>query len=98
MVTDRPDGYVSRSDIARLAEVRRPAVTNWERRHRDFPSPVSIGDEELFEASAVGAWLDRRMIASNALMVGEPIGSTYGIRFHRYTVTRSTDDRSYWPR
>ncbi|WP_440071054.1 N-6 DNA methylase [Streptosporangium sp. OZ121] len=93
MTTNRPDGYVSRSDIARLAEVRRPAVTNWERRHRDFPSPVPIGGEELFETSVIGAWLDRRVIASNMLMAGEPAGSTYGTRFRRNLAMPSDEER-----
>ncbi|MFB9677765.1 N-6 DNA methylase [Streptosporangium vulgare] len=68
-------------------------MTNWERRHRDFPSPVSIGGEEFFEVLAVGAWLDRRMIASNALMAGEPVGSTYGARFRRNLAGRLDDER-----
>ncbi|WP_256640367.1 N-6 DNA methylase [Streptomyces murinus] len=77
---------VSRADIARLAGVKRPAVTNWERRHSDFPSPVGPPDEgsanaELFSAAEVLAWLERRAIPANARRSGEPEGTTYGDRF-----------------
>ncbi|GGL36964.1 N-6 DNA methylase [Planomonospora parontospora] len=78
-----PDGHLSRSDVARLAEVRRPAVTNWARRHQDFPKAVDIGGEELFEVRSIAAWLDGRPIPSNARVAGEQAGSTYGERFRR---------------
>ncbi|MFZ4236413.1 N-6 DNA methylase [Streptomyces murinus] len=77
---------VSRADIARLAGVKRPAVTNWERRHSDFPSPAGPPDEgsanaEVFSAAEVLAWLERRAIPANARRSGEPEGTTYGDRF-----------------
>ncbi|MER6527082.1 N-6 DNA methylase [Streptomyces sp. NPDC001508] len=81
---------VSRPDIARLAGVKRPAVSNWERRHTDFPSPVAraaAGDEaggaevERFRADEVLAWLSGRGVPANALRPGEPVGTTYGDRF-----------------
>jgi type I restriction enzyme M protein len=84
------DVLVTRSDIARLAGVRRPAVSNWERRHPDFPRPVTAGagsDEaagaevERFRADEVSSWLAGRTVASNALRPGEPSGTTYGDRF-----------------
>lgn len=31
---------VSTSDIARIADVGRATVTNWRRRHSDFPAPT----------------------------------------------------------
>lgn len=81
---------VSRSDIARLAGVKRPAVTNWERRYADYPAPVPRGEHdddawsaepEKFRADHVLAWLSTRTIPANALRPGEPSGTTYGDRF-----------------
>jgi type I restriction enzyme M protein len=73
---------VSRPDIARLAQVKRPAVTNWERRHPDFPSPVDPGVEvERFRADEVLAWLSARAVPANARRPDEPVGTTYGDRF-----------------
>lgn len=71
---------VSRPDIARLAGVKRPAVTNWERRYPDYPAPVG-GDPALFRADEVLAWLAHRTIPANALLPDEPVGTTYGDRF-----------------
>lgn len=92
-----PDGdehfagvLVSRPDIARLAGVKRPAVSNWERRHPDFPRTVAGkavdegagGNEvERFRADDVLAWLSGRTVPVNALRPGEPSGTTYGDRF-----------------
>ncbi|WP_406456818.1 SAM-dependent methyltransferase [Streptomyces sp. NBC_01622] len=78
------DVLVSRPDIARLAGVQRPAVTNWERRHEDFPAPVSTDSAvEQFRAVEVLAWLSGRTVPANALRPGEPVGTTYGDRFRR---------------
>lgn len=52
--------YVSASDIATLAGVRRAAVSNWRRRREDFPSPVpGVGStaKPLFDDAEVRAWL-----------------------------------------
>ncbi|MFJ9010868.1 N-6 DNA methylase [Streptomyces canus] len=77
---------VTRADIARFAGVKRPAVTNWERRHADFPGPLGEGagggaEVEVFRATDVLAWLERRAIPSNARHPDEPPGTTYGDRF-----------------
>lgn len=52
-------GHLTLKDIAELGEVSRPAVSNWRRRHDDFPMPVeeSTPRKPLFEAAAVVAWL-----------------------------------------
>ncbi|WP_172639099.1 N-6 DNA methylase [Streptomyces tailanensis] len=71
---------VSRSDIARFAGVKRPAVSNWQRRYPDYPAPASA-EPELFMAGEVLAWLSSRTIPVNALLPGEPTGITYGDRF-----------------
>lgn len=80
-MTSAPGEFVSRSEIARLAGVGRAAVSNWERRHPDFPRPTLIEGDELFDTQAVAAWLDGRRIPKNALRDGEAPGLTYGARF-----------------
>jgi type I restriction enzyme M protein len=75
--------FVSRAEIARLAQVKRPAVSNWERRHKDYPRPRLVQGEELFAVEAVLEWLDQRRIASNALLPDERPGATFGERFRR---------------
>ncbi|WAE75495.1 N-6 DNA methylase [Streptomonospora nanhaiensis] len=50
---------VTAADIARLAGVTRAAVSNWRRRHDDFPSPSSgTSSSPLFAVSQIRAWLD----------------------------------------
>ncbi|NEY33540.1 N-6 DNA methylase [Streptomyces sp. PRKS01-65] len=82
---DFADVLVSRSDIARMAGVRRPAVTNWQRRHSDFPAPVDAGqgstEPGAFRAGDVLEWLSGRTVPSNALRPEELPGVTYGDRF-----------------
>ncbi|MGW5688354.1 N-6 DNA methylase [Nonomuraea sp. NPDC003754] len=78
-----PQGFVSRTEIARLAQVKRPAVSNWERRHQDYPRPQLVEGEQLFAVEAVLEWLDQRRIASNALLPEERPGATFGERFRR---------------
>ncbi len=52
---------VTMTEVAELADTRRPTVSNWRRRHRDFPQPVEDGGQQpLFDADEVAAWLDRR--------------------------------------
>ncbi|MGC0410533.1 type I restriction enzyme M protein [Streptomyces sp. SAI-195] len=75
---------VSRPDIARMAGVKRPAVSNWERRYPDYPAPVAPQPDsgpEQFRAGEVMAWLSGRTVPVNALLPGEPTGTTYGDRF-----------------
>lgn len=56
-----PTGHLALKDIAELAQVSRPAVSNWRRRFGDFPEPVeeSTSRKPLFEAAAVVEWLKR---------------------------------------
>ncbi|MBB2501735.1 HsdM family class I SAM-dependent methyltransferase [Amycolatopsis echigonensis] len=55
------DAAVSAADIARLAGVRRAAVSNWRRRHDDFPKPVGgTASSPLFSLPEVQAWLRGR--------------------------------------
>jgi hypothetical protein len=49
---------VSLADIARIAGVRPSAVSNWRRRHEDFPRPVSGTDKNpRFGLAEIEAWL-----------------------------------------
>ena len=52
-------GHLTLKDIAELAQVSRPAVSNWRSRYNDFPEPVedSTPRKPLFDANAVVAWL-----------------------------------------
>lgn len=53
-----PAGLVSMAEVARMAAVRRPVVSNWRRRHADFPAPVSdLGGRPLFDGGQVVEWL-----------------------------------------
>jgi len=53
-----PPLLMSMRDIAELGGVRRPVVTMWRRRHRDFPAPAD-GDasQPLFDPRQVADWL-----------------------------------------
>ncbi|MDT0329191.1 N-6 DNA methylase [Nocardiopsis lambiniae] len=57
--TTADEQQVTAADIARLAGVTRAAVSNWRRRHDDFPSPVGgTPSSPLFSLSGVRAWLE----------------------------------------
>ncbi|MFB7824638.1 N-6 DNA methylase [Streptomyces hydrogenans] len=60
----RPEGadvVVTAAEIARLAGVTRAAVSNWRRRHEDFPVAVAGGaSSPLFSLSEVRGWLEDR--------------------------------------
>lgn len=48
---------VTATDIARLADVRRAAVSNWRRRHPDFPVPVAgTSANPVFSLAEVERW------------------------------------------
>ncbi|MEU0564277.1 N-6 DNA methylase [Nonomuraea sp. NPDC005983] len=54
------DPTVNAGDIARLAGVGRAAVSNWRRRHDDFPQPTGgTANQPLFSLRQVEAWLRR---------------------------------------
>src|SRR5690606_8544998 len=49
---------VTAAEISRLAGVTRATVSNWRRRHPDFPSPTGGSEARpLFELSDVRDWL-----------------------------------------
>jgi hypothetical protein len=52
------DATVTAADIARLAGVGRAAVSNWRRRHEDFPQPVGgTASSPTFLLGAIREWL-----------------------------------------
>ncbi|TDC97084.1 hypothetical protein E1285_04820 [Actinomadura sp. 7K507] len=54
------DPGVTAGDIARLAGVGRATVSNWRRRHGDFPRPVGgTATSPLFSLSDIEGWLHR---------------------------------------
>ncbi|MEV6429875.1 N-6 DNA methylase [Nocardia sp. NPDC051463] len=57
---------VAAAEIARLAGVTRATVSNWRRRHADFPAPVSGGTESrpVFHLGEVQEWLRDRGVRS----------------------------------
>ena len=58
---DTTRGTVSSAEIARLAGVGRAAVSNWRRRHDDFPRPVGGTDTSpSFDLTEIRAWLERQ--------------------------------------
>ncbi|MFD0773907.1 helix-turn-helix transcriptional regulator, partial [Streptomonospora algeriensis] len=53
------DQLISAADIARIAGVTRAAVSNWRRRHPDFPAPAAgTRSSALFPLAAVRTWLE----------------------------------------
>lgn len=56
-----PSAHVTAAEISRIAGVTRATVSNWRRRHDDFPAP-SAGTESspLYNLPAVQAWLRGR--------------------------------------
>ncbi|MEV0582106.1 N-6 DNA methylase [Nonomuraea sp. NPDC050310] len=51
---------VNAGDIARLAGVGRAAVSNWRRRHDDFPQPIGgTASQPLFSLRQIEGWLRR---------------------------------------
>lgn len=56
-----PSAHVTAAEISRIAGVTRATVSNWRRRHDDFPAP-SAGTESspLYDLPTVQAWLRGR--------------------------------------
>ncbi|MFF9898875.1 N-6 DNA methylase [Streptomyces longispororuber] len=85
-------GLVTRTEIAERAGVKRPAVSNWARRHKDFPTPVRSGDTELFHEAEIARWLATHTIPQRQLLEGEQVGTTYADRFRRAGGDRPSAD------
>lgn len=59
------DDIVTKSEIAAALGVGPSAVSNWKRRHDDFPKPIKTwggnnqaGPSELYDMKEVAAWFD----------------------------------------
>ncbi|MER6599579.1 N-6 DNA methylase [Streptomyces parvus] len=65
-----PSAQVTAAEISRIAGVTRATVSNWRRRHDDFPAPAGGNESSpLYDLTAVRAWLATRghAAATNAL-------------------------------
>jgi type I restriction enzyme M protein len=74
---DRVPRLVTRARLAEYACTSRAAVTNWHKRHNDFPEPV---DGTHYDLGAVIAWLSSRTVPAGKRLPHEPPGTTYGDR------------------
>lgn len=55
------EALVTAAEIARVAGVTRAAVSNWRRRHDDFPAPATGSTSSpLFSLAEVQVWLDKQ--------------------------------------
>ncbi|HEX7165090.1 MAG TPA: N-6 DNA methylase [Trebonia sp.] len=97
---------VTAADIARLAEVTRGTVSNWRRRHQDFPAPVGGTDASpAYDRAEVETWLEARgalpeLSAAELLwraVIGEAEGSDLGL-FVEWAAARAVElDRDQVP-
>ena len=82
------DPTVSTGDIARLGRVGRAAVSNWRRRHDDFPAPVSgTASNPRFALSEVEAWLRNPQRKAGSLMVIGELSETQIDQLYAYLET-----------
>ncbi|MFJ3697003.1 N-6 DNA methylase [Streptomyces sp. NPDC090052] len=57
----QPSAQVTAAEISRIAGVTRATVSNWRRRHDDFPAPAGGNDSSpLYDLLEVRAWLHAR--------------------------------------
>jgi predicted RNA methylase len=75
---------VTMTDIADLAGVKRPTVSNWRRRHESFPKPVGGSDTvPRFDAEDVVNWLRGRFLPEphdGYVTYGDVFGSNLRVR------------------
>ncbi|MEV8566033.1 hypothetical protein AB0436_10720 [Streptomyces sp. NPDC051322] len=75
---------VSMSEIATLAQVKRPVVSTWRRRHRDFPGPVTASvSRPLFDGGQVAEWLIMTGLGNADPAVLRPEIALFGIAAQR---------------
>lgn len=66
----QPEGQVTAAEIGRRLGVTRATVSNWKRRHSDFPAPVGGSKASpLYVWDAVAAWAN---FGSRGLRTDEP--------------------------
>jgi SAM-dependent methyltransferase len=68
----KPAAQVTAAEISRLAGVTRATVSNWRRRHPDFPAPTGGTDTSpLYDLPSVLTWLESRGHRSSASSADE---------------------------
>jgi predicted DNA-binding transcriptional regulator AlpA len=83
---------VSLADVAELTQVTRPAVSNWRRRHDDFPKPVrETGAISLFRLVEVQAWLTRHDKKQIEFTARQEVWRTLSVVRGYVTVTRAVE-------
>jgi hypothetical protein len=77
VVVDTKSGLMTLQQIADKAGVSRTAVSNWRKRHADFPevAPESSTRSPLFLADEVSQWLDRRGITVESRRSAEAVAA-----------------------
>ncbi|WP_141713764.1 N-6 DNA methylase [Streptomyces sp. AVP053U2] len=80
---------VSRAAIAEMAGVQRSAITNWERRYTDFPSPTRAGGTDYYYLSDALTWLKGRSVPPRARRDDEGADATYADRARTALVAAS---------
>ncbi|MFI7084152.1 N-6 DNA methylase [Streptomyces anulatus] len=93
MTRDQKQKLVPRAAIAVMADVQRSAITNWERRYKDFPSPTRAGGTDYFHLSDVLTWLSGRTVPPRARRSDEAAGVTYADRVRTY-LTKASEARA----
>ncbi|GLY82291.1 N-6 DNA methylase [Actinoallomurus iriomotensis] len=89
------DSRLSNDDIARMAGVKPSSVSNWKKRHSDFPEP---DQETRYAADEIARWLTRRRIPANVRLPGEGTDSTFADRFRKALGgSRTGDEASHRP-
>ncbi|MEU8520513.1 N-6 DNA methylase [Streptomyces sp. NBC_01216] len=80
--------HVTAAEISRIAGVTRATVSNWRRRHDDFPAPTAGTDTSpLYDLGAVRAWLGSR----GHTRVADPREELRtAVRLHAYDPDRTT--------
>ncbi|MER5360906.1 N-6 DNA methylase [Streptomyces sp. NPDC002785] len=80
-MTERRYEPVTLGEIKELAEVGRPTVSNWRRRHDTFPLPAGGSESKpLFDAEEIASWLDERPVP-DGVPNADGVLPTYGERF-----------------
>jgi predicted DNA-binding transcriptional regulator AlpA len=60
MVKIEIENMIGLIEIAEVAGVGAPAVSNWRERHEDFPKPiVEVSGTPIFDFREIHAWLER---------------------------------------
>lgn len=82
---------LSPSDIAELAGVARPVVSNWRKRHLDFPLRAGGTESKpLFNKSEIDTWLRNRGYEPKSMQPGARLGVALNVLRDRVTYRELT--------